>query len=153
MLNSEIIIKCLVFLAGMVLGIAAIVKTFSKKNESSDRIEDKKQLKENKVDWVKLYEEKCDLEQKLVRLAGGDTGMIAYKKILEKAEVVENHKKADNIEMYQSAYKRKHEQFCTSYKRYAEILKEAEACPKDMRNLFSKSRDEDIYQDLLKFNP
>ncbi len=166
MINGGIIIKFVVFLTGLVACIAA-AKVVSKKNgttripesnTSSQRIEYKKQSEPNKTeppkaDWVKLYEEKCDLEQKMVRLAGGDTGMIAYKNILEKSNDSENSKKEENIEMYRDAYKRKYEHFRTSYERYSEILKEAEKCPEDMRNMFLKTRDEDIYQDLLKFNP
>ena len=160
-ISSGVIIKFVVCLAGLLLGIAVTAKALSKKT-SLDTTDNKKQLEENKielpkveqkVDWVRLYEEKCDLEQKMVRLAGGDTGMIAYKNILEKSEILGNSRKEANMEMYRNAYKRKYEHFRTSYARYTEILKAAEACPEDMRNMFLKSRDEDIYQDLLKFNP
>ena len=152
-------------LLAAVAGILIVMTLMSKNKKQTQRLKptaearaiDKKNPPKEvnteppKVDWVRLYEEKCDLEQKLVRLAGGDTGMIAQKNIIEKD--LENDKKEENIEMYRASYKRKYEQFSTAYKRYAEILKKAEACPEDMRNLFLESRDEDIYQELLKFTP
>ena len=135
MINGEIIIEFVVFLTGLVVCIAAAAKALSKKNRtteipesniSSQSIEEKRQSEQKKTelpkkDWVRLYEEKCDLEQKMVRLAGGDTGMIAYKSILEKSNYSENSRREEDIEMYRNAYRCKYEHFRTSYERYTEI--------------------------------
>ena len=163
----EIILKGMLLLVGVVFGMVVLSKKKSPKDKLidgsiqttslSDSNDSPKTLDQTKTqtnpsrDWMKLYEEKCDLDQAMTRLAGGDTGMIAYKHILEKAQEAGSSKKSENIEMYRNSYKRKQQQLQISYQRYREILEEAKECPKEMEHMFLESGNEDIYQELLSF--
>lgn len=100
----------------------------------------------DRTKWSELYNEKGRLEQTMVRLTGGSNGMSELKMRFQ------NLPKEDNrAKMYRETFFRKQKELAVAYHRYQEILMEARQCPEDMRRLFGRLKDEELYKELLEF--
>lgn len=85
-----------------------------------------------------------DLEQRMIKLVGGTTGMVQLK----------NRITADpdgNSEVLRSSYREKKARLLELYNQYQQLMAEAERLPTGDGPTLRALQDEDLYKKLLKF--
>lgn len=129
--------------------ILSLVKT--KKNR--ENIKQPFQEKKNNItesfsqQWANLYRQKGELEQKMVTLVSGGSGMVALR------DKLQNITESDNdIELCCESFLNKQKQLKKYYELYCDIMKKAELLPDEAGDRFAPLRNEKLYQELLEYS-
>lgn len=97
-----------------------------------------------KVSYQALFARKCELEQRMAGVTGGETGLFMLRKMIRDAA-----SEGSSDTQYRVTYRMKQDKLRRYMKDYRALLKQAEGAPEEEKRRLEPDEDLERYQELL----